>query len=353
MQTTSQRPRRTNSGAKVYVPEFRKTVKIQNFTRGILGLSDIARELSQLCEGMRNRSPDSILTGHVRQMSVTLRSVLLNNNGQLLNRVFENEWMPAWLQLEKDMVTKVVVDASPYEELLYTVRSTGEQRALKVPGYKHGFAVHTLPGIEKYAEDRYAILGDREIWRIEDPIAVKEWIRHKILEVDGLVYDVDKCIKCVADKEGAHIDKVVDSDGIYTGNQKNKKATYTNDDAYILSRMVKFGPFTYPHVVVIAVSRYLVEMAREIVTKRREEVDSILRQFTLKQDSASSTWERIDVIMKCPIVGKINGLPLRVTPERLVMRPPIQVGLSSSAKEQAMADALPHYGESYIGIPKR
>ena len=116
---------------------------------------------------------------------------------------------------------------------------------------------------------------------------------------------------------------------------------------------MKFGPFTYPQVVVIAVSRYLVAMARQTITKRWQEVESILRQFTLTHESVSSTRERIDVIMKCPNVGTIDGFPLRVKPERLVLRPPIAIGLTSFLEEQALANALPRYGESYVGIPRR
>ena len=352
MQKESETRGRSESGAWVHTPEFQEGVEIQDFSQAILGLSDMARELSELYDGLRNRSPDSILTGHVRQMSVSLRSVLLNNKGRLLTRVFKNEWVPAWQQPKAEVLTKIVVDASPYEELDYTIESTGERRTLKVPGYKHGFVIKTLLGIGKSGEDLYAILGNRDIWKIEETVALEEWLRQEIFEVDGLVYDVDRCIKSVADKEGAHIDKVVDSDGIYTGNQDRKKGEFTNDDAYILSRMVKFGPFTYPHVVVIALSRYLVAMTREIVTKRQGTVQSILGQVTLTQESVSSTRERIDVIMKCPTGDRIDGFPLRVTPERLVMRSPIDVGLGSFADEQALANDLPRYGESYIGIPR-
>ena len=337
----------------VHAPEFRQGVKLQDFSRAILGISDIARELSALYDGLTNKSPDSILTGHVRQMSVSLRSVLLNDGGRLLGGMFKDEWAPAWQRQRAGVAAKVVVDASPYEELDYAVGGTGERRTLKVPGYKHGFIVTSLPGLGNSGEGRYTILENRDIWDFDEPVALKAWVRHELFEVDGLVYDVDKCIKCVADKEGAHIDKVVDSDGIYTGNRANRKVQFTNDDAYILSRMVKFGPFSYPHVVVIVVSRYLVDMLKETLKTRQVEVQSILRQFTLTQERVASTRERIGLIMKCPIFGRIDGLPLRAIPERLVMRPPIDVGLTSLADEQARADELPRYGESYVGIPRR
>ena len=126
---------------------------------------------------MRNKSSDSILTGHGRQMSVSLRSVLLNNKGRLLNRLFNNGWVPAWQELKGELLTKAVVEASPYEELDYTISGTGEQRTLRVPGYKHGFAVHALPGIGKSAGDRYAILGNREIWKVEERVDLNDWLK--------------------------------------------------------------------------------------------------------------------------------------------------------------------------------
>ena len=92
---------------------------------------------------------------------------------------------------------------------------------------------------------------------------LEDWVKQEVFEVDGLVYNVEKTIKIVADKEGAHIDQIVDSEGIYTGNQESTGSQFTNNDAYIRSRLVKFGPFSYPHILVICVSRYLVEIAQE------------------------------------------------------------------------------------------
>ena len=337
----------------VSVPGIVEGTNINEFARAILGISDIARQLVGLYNGLKNGMSDSILTGYVRQMSVSLRAVLLEDKGRLITRVFKDGSFPAWQKIRDETLCKVVVNASPYQELDYTISSTGEQRTLKVPSYRHGFVVNSLLGIGKSDDDRFAILGNRRIWNIEKKVSLKKWIQQEIFEVDGLVYDVNACIKTVSDKEGAHIDKVVDSDGIYTGNSKINKSRFTNDDSYILSRMIKFGPFTYPHVVVIAVSRYLVSMTRESVSKHQRKVQSITKQFTLAQSSVSSVKERIDVIMKCPIIDRLDGLPLHVRPERLVMRPPIEMGLSSFTEEQMQASNLPQYGESYIGIPRR
>ena len=333
-------------------PGFREALGIQDFARVVVGISDLARELTGLCTGLKGGVADGVLTGHVRRMSVSLRSLFLDQRGRLLERVFKDGWLPALRPSAVGLLAKEVVDASPYQEVDYEIEGTGERRTLKVPGYRHGFVVDGLPGIGKTGENRYAILQDADTWSASRTMGQKDWVSQRVFEVDGLVYDVEECIKCVANKEGAHIGDVVHSDGIYTGNSGKRRRGFTKDDAYIMSRMVKFGPFTYPHVMVISVARHIVGKTRESVAAHGGEVRSILRQFTFTQEVVASTREGLDAISRCPKIGAIGGLPLRVRPERLVLREPIQMGLASFEDEQARAYALPRYGESYVGFPK-
>ena len=334
------------------IPKFVQGVNIQDFARGILIISDIAEQFSRLCDGLRNRSKPSVLTKDVRHMSVSLRSLLLENKGRLFTRMLKDGLFPTWPHVQGEILSRVVIDASPYQEIDYEIPETGEQRTLKVPGYKHGFVVNTLPGIENYEENQYVIIGNNDIWPSKETVELGEWVKQEIFEVDGLVYDLDKTIKTVADKEGAHIDQIVDSEGIYTGNLENTNSQITNDEAYIRSRLFKFGPFTYPHIVVIFVSRFLVTIARECLIRNKEQLQSIEKQFTFTQANLSDIRERVDMIMKCPRIERIAGLSLQVTTERLVMRPPIGIGLCSFEEEQARANNLPQYGETYIGIPR-
>ena len=336
------------------IPEFEQKMTMQDFARGILGISDIAGQLSELCTGLQNSSSASILTRHVRQMSVSLRSILLEKRGRLLTRVLKDGLFPSWPQQQREVLSRVVVEASPDQELHYEIKESGECRSLKVPGYRHGFVVSTLHGIERSEGDRYAILGSDEIWTSNETVKLKDWVKQEVFEVDGLVYDLDKTIKTVADKEGAHLDQIeeVDSEGIYTGNRENTKSQFTNDDAYIRSRLVKFGPFSYPHILIIFVSTYLVMIARESLKRNKHQVQSIGQQITLAPASLPAIRERTDMIMTSPRIGRINGLPLQVKPERLVMRPPISIGLSSFEEEQARVNNLPQYGETNISIPR-
>ena len=125
MRSQDQTSSRKTNAPTVNICEFQERVSIQEFARAILGMSDIARQLFGLHNGLKSRSSDSILTGYVRQMSVSLRSALLEDNGRLITRVFKDGSFPAWQQLKKETLCKVVVDASPYQEVDYTISSTG------------------------------------------------------------------------------------------------------------------------------------------------------------------------------------------------------------------------------------
>ena len=215
-------------------------------------------------------------------MSVSLRTILVENKARLFTRLFQDGHFPAWPALPEEMLEKVVVDASPSMEIEYEIPHTGERRRLRTPPYRHGFVVNALHGIGKSAQDRFAILADPEIWTRNETVNVADWLKRPIFEVDGLSYDLAMAIKIVADKEGAHIDQVVDSVGIYTGNSSSRVVgPLSNADAYVRSRLVKFGPFTYPHIVVFCVARYLVTVAKASLTVNSGEVRSLSQQMSL------------------------------------------------------------------------
>ena len=324
----------------------------QDLARGLLAISDLADQLSLLSDALGNTKPDSILTGCVRRMSVSLRSTLVENKGRLFTRLFQDGHFPRWPATPEGVLAKVVVDASPLMEVEYEIQQTGERRRLRTPPYRHGFVVNTLHGIEKGAADRFAILASTEVWTRNETVNVADWLKQPIFEVDGLVYDLAMTIKTVADKEGAHIDQVVDSEGIYTGNRTSGAGPSSNAGAYVRSRLVKFGPLTYPHIVVFCVARYLVTTAKASLTVNSGQVRSLSRQMSLTHATLSAIRERLAIIKACPSIGRIEGLPLSVTPERLVMRPPIALGLDSFDEEQRRAASLPEYGETCIGAAR-
>ena len=53
--------------------------------------------------------------------------------------------------------------------------------------------------------------------------------------------------------------------------------------------MVKFGPFSYPHVVVFVVSRYLVGIVTQVLKSRQAEVQSLVGQFAVTRERVAST----------------------------------------------------------------
>ena len=59
-------------------------------------------------------------------------------------------------------------------------------------------------------------------------------------------------------QERAPIDEVSQSVGICTGDSGSRRRGFAKGNAYIPSRMVKFGPFIYPHPRVISGARHIV-----------------------------------------------------------------------------------------------
>ena len=334
------------------IPTLTKAATKQDLARGLLAISDVADQLSRLRDALRNRKPDGVLTGCVRRMSVSLRSLLVEDQGRLFTRLFQDGCFPRWPETPGSRLAKVIVDASPSMEVEYEIEQTGERRRLWTPPYRHGFVVNALHGIEKCESERFAILANTQIWTREGTMDVASWLRHPVFEVDGLVYDLATTIKTVADKEGAHIDQVVDSEGIYTGNRTMRAGRSTNSDAYVRSRLVKFGPFTYPHVVVFCVARHLVTIARTSLTRNSGEIRSLSRQISLTHGISSAIRDRLAIIRSSPSIGRIDGLPLRVIPERLVMRPPVALGLDSFDDEQRLAASRPEYGETCMSAAR-
>ncbi len=122
---------------KIPIPKLAHATRSQHLAQGLLAISDVADQLSQPNDALRNRKSDGVLTGCVRRMSVSLRSMLVEKNGRLFTRLFQDGTFPRWPTLPEEILAKVVVDASPTMELEYELEHTGERRRLRTPPYRH------------------------------------------------------------------------------------------------------------------------------------------------------------------------------------------------------------------------
>lgn len=96
-------------------------------------------------------------------------------------------------------------------------------------------------------------------------------------------------------------------------------------------------------------ARRLATVAKASLTVNSGQVRSLPQQMSLTHATPAAVRERLEIIMACPSIGRIEGFPLHVRPEQLVMRPPIAKGLDSFDDEQRRAARLPQYGETWIG----
>ena len=107
------------------IPKLARDTMHQDLARGLLAVSDVADQLSRLSDALRGAKPDGVLTSCVRQMSVSLRSILVEKKGRLFTRLFQDGHFPRWPATPEGMLAKVVVDASPPMEIEYEIQQTG------------------------------------------------------------------------------------------------------------------------------------------------------------------------------------------------------------------------------------
>ena len=173
----------------IRVPKLAQGATSHDFARGLLAISDVAYQLSLFTDSLQARKSPSILTGCVRRMSVSLRSIVVEKQGRLFTRLFQDGCFPGLPTTLKGLLAKHVVNVTPAIKIESEDKQTGELRRLSVPPYRHGFVVNALHGIQKSESGSFAILASTRVWTSNEPVSLANWLKQRIFEVDGVVYD--------------------------------------------------------------------------------------------------------------------------------------------------------------------
>ena len=205
----------------------------------------------------------------IRQMSVPLRKLCIEDEGALLKSVIVN---PLFHQLggKKGKFRFAAMRwTSPKRELLLGYED-GRKEKVNVPEAEHEIEVGRLYGVE-FLEDGWCKLGT-PFDLVSEPIEMGDWLRMKALQVNSVQYTVRDAIKLISDYEGAHSNNLpaliaigVNAEDIDRG--RNMK--------YRLANAVHFGCLSYLQVIALFAGLYVIERMRELLVRNDANLNGV------------------------------------------------------------------------------
>ena len=201
-----------------------------------------------------------LLQTAVRQMSVPMRKLCLDKNGDLLRRIIAE---PVFLPMggEKGKFSKAIMTWRTQRHELILGYEGGRREEVIVPESEHTIEIGRLYGIE-FQGNGWCHIGS-PFDRTGSGVDMDTWLATKILQVNSIGYTVRDALKLVADFEGAHINDElpafvavgVKPDDVDKGASKR----------YRMANCVYFGCLSYIHLVVIYSGLYIIRMMHNLI----------------------------------------------------------------------------------------
>ena len=197
----------------------------------------------------------------VRQISVPLRKLLLDDEGALLKRTIAN---PAFLPLggKKGRYRHATMSWHSERRESVLTYADGRQETVVVPETKHEIEIGRLYGVD-FLKDGWCLIHS-PFDPMARPVPLDAWLDTKALQVNSVSYTVKDALRLVADYEGAHANELpawvavgVNPDDFDKG--RNMK--------YRLVNSVYFGCLSYPHVLALYTALYVTGRLRELLAK--------------------------------------------------------------------------------------
>ena len=253
-----------------------------------------------------------VLQSIVRQMSVPLRKLCLDNDGALLRRVISNPFFHP-LGGEKGRYRLAKMSWCTEHQELVLGYANGKQETVVVPETEHEIEIGRLYGID-FVENGWCTVHspfDLEASRI----ALDAWLGTKALQVNSVSYTVRDALGLVANYEGAHTNEMpafvsvgVNPENVDRG--QNMK--------YRLINCVYFGCLSYAHILVLYSALYITkgmqQLLAEVTHAKRfnnlhasavaRAIEHVRTDLTFRAQIINATHEMV-------VVGKSNVLGTR------------------------------------------
>lgn len=207
----------------------------------------------------RERLWDTALSA-VRQMSVSIRKLCLDQQGAALRRAVVN---PAVHPLggAKGRYRQVTLTwkVPPIEGQLSF--EDGRQEQVSIPEREFQIQLGRLYGVVFLDEGACAIHSPFDY--SAPPIALDAWLELKALQVNSVAYTISDILRMVANAEGAHSPDLLPA--LIGGGFNPEQVGKGTEMKYRLANAVRFGLFSYPHLLVLFTGLHLVDRVQELL----------------------------------------------------------------------------------------
>ena len=234
----------------------------------------------------------TLLIAKTRQVSVSLRKMLLDGNGFLLKQCIDNPAMHPLKEPAKS--AKTLTATQSFKKQDHRLDFTdGSSRSYCIPAFDHKVTVYPLYGISHEPAGNSVLASPFDLG--VKTIKFSKWMKTKVLEVDGMQFVVRSVLSLMAVNEGAHANESHPMMGPVLPDE-DKDSRYSAIDG------VRFGVFSYMQFFSLFTGLYMVHRFREVLNSRslpgtnprmREMCELI---FSYPQNFPSSINTRVSIV---------------------------------------------------------
>ena len=217
-------------------------------------LVEIAYALEEFGQIARQPKTSGVLMlAKTRQISVALRKILLDGNGSLLKRCIQNPKIHP-MKAPADNAKTLRARQSFMEQEFVLQFADGSSSTLKIPEHDYMVSVHPLFGINHESESRSVLTTPFDF--AAGTVKFSKWLNTKILECNGMQFDIKSILHLMAVKEGAHTNELLPMMGPVLPDE-DIRTRYSAIDG------IKFGVFSYMQFFSLFTGLYLANRSRE------------------------------------------------------------------------------------------
>ena len=230
--------------------------KVLNFLLCVEDIVDAVNEIRDADEDIAGIK----LTSSARRISIQLRKLLLDGNGQLFKTCLAS---PNFHPLKRPSLRdKPITIAQEFNRSTLAIGFVdGKKDTLEIPEYVQRTIIHPLYGV-RHDGNQFFVL-EMPFDRDAHPIKFKAWMNTKVLQVDEMKFTAKDLLREVVNKEGAHIEDgkkfaLPDGSSLTMDNVKNEK--------YKAVSAVKFAGLSYAQYFVFCTGLYISSRCKTLVS---------------------------------------------------------------------------------------